>query len=174
MKRIIGIALCAALALAVLVPSPALAIGGTPAGMHPKTPLRYVPLRLLFSTTANITASAIGACPPGGAKVKDIVLSQAAAGAGGTSWSAIVKKNGTTISTAEGVIALSDGANKAVNTAAAPIAIAKPTGATRPALKTDGTASCVGGDSFTVDITLTGVYGTAVTGSVTANLEPNF
>jgi hypothetical protein len=172
MKRILGIALGAALALAALAPVSTSAIGPGPAMFPPKSPLRYVTHPITFSTTANLTAQVVGMCPIGGGIVKDVILVQAAAGVGGTSWTATPKKNGTAIDTTDGVIALTDGANKSVNTGNAPIALAKPTGATRPALKTDGTASCVGGDVFTIDITLSGTYSTAVTGAVYLLIEP--
>lgn len=159
---------------ALLLATSTLAAGPTPSEMHPKSPLRYVAHPVTFSTTANVTAQVIGACPVGGGVVKDVVLVQAAAGVGGTSWTAVPKKNGTAIASTDGVIALADGANKSVNTAAAPIALAKPAGATRPVLKTDGTATCSGGDVLTVDITLTGSYSTAVTGAVYLLIEPNW
>lgn len=146
-------------------------MGSTSQFMHPKSPLRYHCIRFQFSTTATLTASVMGALPAA-AKIKDIVVTQAAAGVGGTSFAVTVKKNGTSVCSTDAVIALADGANKNVNLAASPMgAIAKPTGATRPVL--DATkASCSQGDVFTADITLTGSYSTAVTGAVCVYLEP--
>ena len=150
--------------------------GSTPAGVIGKSPLRYIRQVFPFSTTASLTAQVMGMVPAGGAKLKEVNLLQAAAGVGGTSWKATPKVNGTALCSTDGVIALSDGANKAVNTGnvGGPPSIAKPAGATRPVIKVDGTASAAGGAAVTVDITLTGVYSTAVTGAVELLWESNY
>jgi hypothetical protein len=129
-----------------------------------KSPNRYLRQTYQVSTTANVTAAPVGIVPPGGAKLKDVVIAQAAAGVGGTSWKATPKVNGTALCSTDPVLSLSDGANKSVNAGnvGGPVAIAKPAGATRPVIKVDGTASAAGGAAVTVDITLTGVYSTAV------------
>jgi hypothetical protein len=171
--RLLGAAIFTAALVIATAPAPALAVGQTPAGMHIRSPLRYVNLVYNFSTTANITAQVLGVCPPGGGVVKDVVLGQAAAGVGGTSWTATPKKNGTALVSTPGGFTLAAGANKATNVANTPAAFTNPSGGTRPILDA-AQVKCAGGELVTTDITLSGTYSTAVTGSVVVRIEPNF
>jgi hypothetical protein len=150
--------------------------GSTAGGVIGKSPLRYIKQILLVTTTANVTGAPVGVVPPGGAKLKDVTIAQAAAGVGGTSWKATPKVAGTALLSTDPVLALSDGANKSVNVGntGGPPAIAKPAGATRGVIKVDGTAAAAGGAVVTVDIVLTGTYSTAVACIVELLWESNY
>jgi hypothetical protein len=175
MKKLFTAALGAAcLALFALAPvaAEAQSTGATAGYFKKQSPLRYHFQEFQFSTTANLTAQVAGVVPPGGAILKDVVLLQAAAGVGGTSWTATPKKNGTALVSTPGGFTLAAGANKATNTALSPFgAMTNPSGGTRPVLDL-AQVSTSGGESITVDVTLTGVYSTAVTGSVLLVFEP--
>jgi hypothetical protein len=175
MTRIFAAVLVAAVTLfatpALAQSSPA-SSGASASYFKKQTPLRYHMVELPFSTTANLVAQVAGVVPPGGAILKDVILLQAAAGVGGTSWVATPKTNGVSFMTTPGGFTVAAGANKATNAAGSPFgAMANPTGGTRPVLDLTK-VSLSGGESITVDITLTGTYSTAVTGSVLLVFEP--
>lgn len=94
---------------------------------------------------------------PGLARVVDVVMAQSTAGTAGTSWTANVKKNGTTVFATNGVLALASGANVAIDTKAE---LALPTGATRPVLLAAPNATLLTkkGDVWSWDLTVTGTY----------------
>jgi hypothetical protein len=168
--RKLSTALLAALALSLPAASFA---GSTSQYFHPKSPLRYHVMRLPFSTTANIVASVVGVVPPGGATLKAVVVSQVAAG-DGTSWIAVPKIGTDELTTADGGFTAAAGANKSTTNLTNPMgSLTAPTGATRPTI-TAANAIQSGGQSVTVDVTLTGVYNTAVTGVVTLYWEPKY
>jgi hypothetical protein len=170
--RKLSTSLLAALALA-LIPTAAHA-GATSQYMAPKSPLRYHVMRYTFSITANVTAAVVGVIPPGGATLKCIVVSQAAAGEGGTSWVAIPKIGSTQLTDADGGFTLAATANKATSSNPCPMGVLTlPTGGTRPVI-TAAQAYQSGGQIVTVDVTLTGSYSTAVTGSITLYYEPRW
>jgi hypothetical protein len=173
MKRIVLLAIAALAAVLVLSTGIASAVGATASGMHAKSALRYHVQSYTFSTTAAITNATIGVCPPGGAVLRDVVLGQNAVGVGGTSWTATPKKNGTALVSTPGGFTLAAGTNKATNVARAPVVLANPTGGTRPVLDA-AQVKCTGGEVISNDITLTGTYTGAVTGSVQLFLEPNW
>lgn len=171
MKRLL---LALTLSVAVLLPSIATAAGGTAAQMPRKTPLRYTVQSYVFSTTANITGAGVGVCPPGGAILKDVIVAQNVAGVGGTSWVAQPRKNGTALASTPGGWTLAAATNKSTNVATSGlVTLGLAAGGTRPVL--DATAvKCAGGEVISVDVTLTGTYGTAVQGVVQLFWEPNY
>lgn len=166
MKKMLSLAVAAALLLSAM---PAAAVGPVSASyMHPKSPLRYKVLGGTFSATADVTATLLGVCPPGGAKVKDVVISQAAAGVAGLSWTITPKKSGTSIVTTAGGFTLAAGANKVTNLTNRPVTLSLPTGGTRPILDATKVA-CAGGEAFSFDVDLVGVYATG-TATLSADL----
>ena len=174
MKRIVSLALGAALALALSV-SPARA-DVTNQRFDQRSPLRFIPMAATVGATSTTTGIVVGVVSGPGAIV-DIQLGQAATGTGGTNWTATVKKNGTSVCTTDGVLALASGANKSVNSSTDPdlgwtAALALPTGATRPILKVDGTQLVAKGDLITVDITNSGAYSPAFSGTVKVVINP--
>lgn len=170
--RKLSTALAAALVVALL-PSAAQA-GASSQYMHAKSPLRYHAMRYVFSTTSSITGAVVGVIPPGGATLKCVVVSQSAAGEGGTSWVAIPKIGTTQLTDADGGFTLAAGANKVTSSAACKMGeLTNPTGGTRPVITT-AQAYQSGGQIVTIDVTLTGSYSTAVSGSVTLYYEPRW
>lgn len=170
MKRYLAAALGAALLLA-LAPSSAVA-GTTSQYMQPKSPLRYHVQTYTFSTTTNITGATVGVVPPGGHVLRCVVLSQNVAGVAGTSWVAIPKIGTDELTTTDGGFTLAAGAGKTTSNADCKMgALANPTGGTVPTITT-ANATQTGGQLVTMDITLTGSYSGAVSGSVQLFWEP--
>lgn len=126
--------------------------------IHPDTHARYNVYRLPVrnAATADLAGLALGTCvTKTGEVVRNVFLSQTIAGANGTSIAVDVKKNGTSIFTTKPLLAIGDGANATVDCLGK---IAKPTGATRGVLKTDGAPTLGLGDDLSVDIDYTGAY----------------
>lgn len=172
MKRFLSAVLGAALLLA-LVPATAVA-GSTSQYFHAKSPLRYHVQTYTFSTTATITDATVGVVPPGGATLRCVVLSQNAAGVGGTSWVAVPKIGTDELTTTDGGFTLAGGAGLTTGNANCPAgAITNPTGGTAPTI-TVANATQTGGQLVKMTITLTGTYGTAVSGSVQLFWEPRY
>lgn len=101
------------------------------------------------------------ALPGTSGTIVDVILHQSTAGTAGTSWTANIKKNGTTIFATNGVLALASGANAATDTRGEITPV--PTGATRPVLTaTKANLLLKKGDILSWDLTVTGTYtGTA-------------
>jgi hypothetical protein len=163
MKKSLVAALVAALA------SVALAAGaGTSKNFDARSPLRYDVVPYAVSGTASVTAYPLGTCPPGGAILRDIIVSQTTAGVAGHHWVATPKKNGTALVTTSPGFTLAAGAAKTTNVLVRPVLLTNPTGGTRPVLDA-AQVTCAEGDVFTTDVTLTGVYATG-TATLTAGL----
>jgi hypothetical protein len=175
MNKILSGAIGAALLVACLVlAAPARAGGPSAAVFPPKSPLRYHVLRYSFSTTTNITDAIVGALPPGGAVLKDVVITQFAAGTGGTSWVVTPKRAAASLCSTDGGFTLAAGASKVTNSAKSPMgAFTNPTGGTRPVISGDvaasGTATIASGLTATEKITIQGVDFTAVASGATGN-----
>jgi len=153
--------------------------------IDPASAVRYVYLEMTFQQTAAVTAWGVGCWPVSQAvrtqsgvastalqtlgKVVDVIIYQAAVGVGGTSVTCNILKNGTTIFTTNGVIALASG----VAAIDAKGELAVPTGATRPVLKTDSTVLCKKGDVFALTTTVTGTYTTAPNLGIIVVVDPN-
>jgi hypothetical protein len=146
-------------ALAFALAAPALA-GSTSSYMGTKSPLRFHVLQGSFSGTSDTTGLVVGECPPGGATLRDIILVQTGAGVAGHHWQAIPKKNGTaSLDAALGApgFTVAAGASKVTNVGSRPVAFTLPTGGTRPVIDVS-TATCSGGELYTLDIDIVGTY----------------
>lgn len=174
MKRFSTAALGAVLVALCLFAAPARAAGPSANVFPAKSPLRYVKISCPFAaTTSNITAQLCGALPPGGAILRDVVVIQNAAGAGGTSWVAAPKRATVALTSTNGGWTRAAGASKAINTAASPMgAMAAVTGGTRPVIS--GNVAATGTATFstavaTNTLTVNGVTFTAVASGATGN-----
>lgn len=139
-----------------------------------KSPLRYHVLRYTFSTTANIVGATVGTLPPGGAVLRDVVITQIGAGVGGTSWTATPKRATLALSSTDGGFTLAAGALKTTNTAASPMgSLTNPTGGTRPVVKghvaATGTVTITAGITAAQTVTIGGVTFTAVASGATGD-----
>lgn len=118
-----------------------------------------------FSTTSSISGALVGVLPQQGMILKDVVVAQAGAGVGGTSWTATPKRDGTALVSTPGGFTLAAGASKATNTAGSPLgALSLPSGGTRPVIAPFGAASqtiTVGTLSAGNAVTIDGVTFTA-------------
>jgi hypothetical protein len=152
------------------------------------SPLRYKEIHfhdLLPALTGTLAGVMLGAWPysskvpfgqgtvlPGtSGKIVDVLLHQSTVGTAGTSWTANVKKNGTTIFATNGVLALASGANVAVDSRGE---ISLPTGATRPVLtSTLANLLLKKGDVLSWDLTVSGTYtGTAPFIGIVVVIDP--
>ena len=120
-RKLFKSALGAALVVACLIAVPARAAGPSANLFPAKSPLRYHTLRYNFSTTSSITAGVLGALPPGGCVIKDIVVTQSTAGSGGTSWAADVKRNEISVASTNGAFTQAAADGKVTNVLASPM-----------------------------------------------------
>lgn len=109
----------------------------------------------LFADNTDITGKVMGVYQhTSGGTIKDIIFTQIAAGANGTSVTCTVKINGTTVCTTDGIIVVGAGARKSVDALAEITAVSN---CTRPVLDT-AAITLAKGDVLTVDYTTTGTY----------------
>jgi hypothetical protein len=152
--------------------------------VDPASPLRYqVYSALVSSTTAITNALALDVWPfamrspigigslPSSAKIVDVIVAQSYVGAGGTSQTVTVLKNGTTIFTTAPVVALAGGV-AALDTLKEIATV--PTGWTRGVLKTDATVQLAKGDILSITTTVSGGYGTAPSIVVSVVIDPRY
>lgn len=159
--------------LSLALAGPAFA-GVSSSYLHVKSPLRYQVQRYSFSITASVTGAVVGVVPPGGAVLKDVVVTQVTAGEGGTSWVAIPKIGTDQLTTTDGGFTLAAGDGLVTNVSGSKMAtLTAPAGATRPTI-TAANATQSGGQVVLIDVTLTGVYTTAVVGIVELYWEPKY
>lgn len=172
LKRILSAALI--LAALVFTAPPARAGGGAASLLPAKSPLRYLVIRCQFSTTASTTGTLCGTLPPGGAILRDVVITQNAAGVGGTSWIITPKRNAVALTSTNGGFTLAAGASKSTNVNAAPMGtLTNPTGGTRPVIAGDaqasGTITVTAGIAAAETVTVNGVTFTFVSSGATGN-----
>lgn len=122
-----GIRLLAALAICSVAPAPA----------HAAAPSKFQMFEYQFdNATSSITGAPLGVLARSGMRLVDVQLSQASAGAGGTSWTATPKRNGTALTSTNGGFTLAAGAGKSSNVAGSPMgSLTNPTGGTRPVIQ---------------------------------------
>lgn len=142
----------------------------TPA-ISPGSPAHYVPMSSpLFLTAANGVTARFVYPFAGGARLVDMLVHQADAGVGGTSYTVDVKNvAGTSLLATLPVSTLASGASKGTD---AKGDVALPSGWTRPVLKTDATVTVAKGDRLNVSTVETGTYSTHATVVVVLVFEP--
>jgi hypothetical protein len=139
---------------------------------------RYMIMNYTFSaTTSDITDALVGVLPPG-MILRDVVVAQASAGTGGTSWVAIPKKAGNALTSTNGGFTQAAGSSKVTNTAASPLrALSLPSGGTRPVIQktanASGTVTVQAALSNNETTTICGITYTAKTSGATGLLEFN-
>jgi hypothetical protein len=135
------------------------------------SPATYATAIGAYMFAEEVKTQSFSATLPGFAKIVDVVIAQANAGAGGTSVTFNVKKNGTTIFGTNGVFLLAAAANTAIDAKAE---IATVTNTTRPVLTTTVSNLLLKkGDVVSVDIVVAGTYtGTAPQFSVHVVVDP--
>jgi hypothetical protein len=152
-----------ALALAAFA-SDAAALGVVPPTVSTGGLSRSSPAHYVVVTTVNFPSVANGNLGhfiypfSGSATLVDVIVYQASAGVGGTSFTVDIKNAaGTSLFTTLPVITLASGADKLADAKAE---LALPSGWTRQVLKTDATVTLTKGQRFTISTVETGTYST--------------
>lgn len=123
--------------LAALAILPALAFAAaSPNVASMKSPAHYFVCRYTWSTLANISGAPVCVLPQSGMKLIDVITTQVAAGAGGTSWVVTPKRDAVDMVTTSPGWTRAGGANHATGVASSPIKpLSVATGGTRPVIK---------------------------------------
>ena len=161
-------------ALSLLVCQSAIAQGIVPSAINSarisaRSPARYVVISPRYFTTV---ASGIGErwVMPFSGRLVDIIINQANAGVGGTSFTLDVQnESSTSLLSTLPLQTLASGANQKTDIRGE---LALPSGWTRGVVKTDGTATVTKGTRLSLATVETGTYGTHATIVVALVFEP--
>jgi hypothetical protein len=171
MKKLVSIAVALLLLLPLAATAQSIKPGLTGTRqISPASPARYVYFQAYVTSVASGTLTSFVYPYPGGARLVDVVVSQVAAGTGGTSV-AVDAKNAAVVSllTTPLSATLASGAN-VVTDARGNLSL--PSGWTRPVIKTDATPVVAQGASIQLVVTETGAYTVHPVLSVTFVFDP--